>query len=185
METDRKTKADWTDAGLRALESQGHVALKAQPLAEILGVTRGSFYWHFKSLDDFHSAVLLHWRARKYEEIVESVSREGGERLRNLLDRALAEPSRLEVAVRSWALVNAEAARMVDEVDRRRTTFIADLLAEQGCPPTLRAGRAKFLNWAYLGFALGDRPISTEERELMVADMLAFAASSRAGQQAT
>jgi AcrR family transcriptional regulator len=47
METDRKSKVSWTDAGLRALEADGHNALKAQPLAQILGVTRGSFYWHF------------------------------------------------------------------------------------------------------------------------------------------
>jgi AcrR family transcriptional regulator len=177
MEIDRKTRADWTDAGLRALESEGHGALKAKPLAEALSVTRGSFYWHFKSLGDFHSAVLLRWRERKYEEIVADVSRQGGQRLHTLLNRALSEPSRLEVAVRSWALVYAEAARVVDEVDLQRTEFIAATLAEIGCPVALQPSRAKLLNWAYLGFALNDRPIDRAERKRMAEDVLAFAAS--------
>jgi AcrR family transcriptional regulator len=174
METDRKSKVSWTDAGLRALEADGHNALKAQPLAQILGVTRGSFYWHFADLDDFHSALLVRWRERMFEETVADVMRVEGDPLRSLLTRVLSEPSRLEIAVRSWALVNPKAAEMVDDVDARRVAFLEKLLQDIGCPTELAKLRAQLLNWAYLGFALSNRRLDRAARQNIVEDLLRF-----------
>jgi AcrR family transcriptional regulator len=174
MEHDRKSKTTWTDQGLRTLEAHGHNALKAQPLAKALGVSRGSFYWHFADIGDFHSALSLRWRERMFEQIVEDVTRAGHDPLRRLLERVLSEPSRLEIAVRSWALVNPQAASMVDDVDKRRVEFIKKLLCTMGCPPALALTRAQLFNWAYLGFALGNRSIDAAARRKIVDDMLNF-----------
>lgn len=175
MENDRKSKTSWTDAGLLALEADGHSALKAQPLAQMLAVSRGSFYWHFADLDDFHVAVLVRWRERMFEEIVADVTRSGRDPLRSLLTRVLSEPSRLEVAVRSWALVNPLAAEMVDDVDARRVAFLAKLLGDIGCPPELACLRAQLLNWTYLGFALSNRKLDRDARKKIVDDLMHFA----------
>lgn len=174
MEQDRKNRTVWTDQGLRTLESHGHVALKAQPLAKALNVSRGSFYWHFADIGDFHSALLLRWRERMFERIVEAVTRTGDDPLRRLLERVLSEPSRLEIAVRSWALVNPQAAIMVDDVDQRRVEFIKDLLCNMGCPPELARTRAQLFNWAYLGFALGNRGLDAIDRQNIIDDLLNF-----------
>lgn len=178
METDRKSKVSWTDAGLHALEAEGHSALKAQPLAKILGVTRGSFYWHFADLGDFHSALLARWRERMFEEIVADVMRVGSDPLRTLLTRILSGPSRLEIAVRSWALVNPQAATMVDDVDSRRVAFLEKLLHDIGCPSELAKLRAQLLNWAYLGFALSNRRLDRAARQGIVDDLLRFSKMS-------
>lgn len=174
MEIDRKNRTVWTDEGLRALEAQGHSALKAQPLAQRLGVSRGSFYWHFKDLSDFHSALLLRWRERMFDQIVQDVTRPGHNPLRRLLERVLSEPSRLEIAVRSWALVNPQAAKMVEDVDKRRVDFIVDLLCKAGCPPELATIRAQLFNWAYLGFALSDRKLDLDVRQSIIEDLLQY-----------
>lgn len=174
MEADRKNRTVWTDEGLRALEAQGHNALKAQPLAQALGVTRGSFYWHFEDLGDFHSALLLRWRERMFDQIVQDVTRSGKNPLRSLVERVLSEPSRLEIAVRSWAMVNPQAAQMVEDVDKRRVDFIVDLLCKGGCPPEIAKTRALLFNWAYLGFALSNRGLDLNVRENIVEDLLQY-----------
>jgi AcrR family transcriptional regulator len=174
METDRKNRTVWTDQGLRALEAHGHNALKAQPLAHALGVSRGSFYWHFEDLSDFHSALLVRWRERMFDQIVQDVTRPGHNPIRRLLERVLSEPSRLEIAVRSWALVNSQAAQMVEDVDKRRVDFIKDLLCKAGCPPELAVTRAQLFNWAYLGFALSNRRLDPETRNNIVEDLMRF-----------
>ena len=52
---------DWIDAGLKALARNGHTALKADPLAKSLGVSRGSFYWHFADIGAYHAQMPRLW----------------------------------------------------------------------------------------------------------------------------
>ena len=165
----------WIDAGLSALVEQGHEALKAKPLADVLGVSRGSFYWHFSNLAAFHRAILERWRALMLEQIIARVERSQEARLEHLLKRALSEPSRLEVSVRAWALVHDGAAAMVAEVDKRRIAYLTALIEEAGAPPHLSAARAQILNWVFLGYALSGDKVSAQTRALLVAELLGFA----------
>src|SRR5213083_2769643 len=58
------TRADWLDAGLDVLASEGPQALVAERLAQRLGVTRGSFYHHFRSRESFLTGLLERWSQR-------------------------------------------------------------------------------------------------------------------------
>ena len=53
--SDQLSAKDWVDQGLKALASSGFTALKAEPLAKALRVSRGSFYWHFADIAAFHA----------------------------------------------------------------------------------------------------------------------------------
>src|SRR6266851_8625394 len=64
---------DWLDQGLKTLAERGFTALKAEPLAKALGVSRGSFYWHFADIGAFHAAILTHWREVAAEQIIANV----------------------------------------------------------------------------------------------------------------
>ena len=57
----RLTRPDWLLAGFQALAEAGPVALKAEPMARRLGTTKGSFYWHFADVPDFHRQMLSLW----------------------------------------------------------------------------------------------------------------------------
>lgn len=57
----RLSRQDWIEAGLEAVGEAGLAALAVEPLAERLGITKGSFYWHFQDLPTFVEAVLQHW----------------------------------------------------------------------------------------------------------------------------
>lgn len=149
---ERRTKTDWIRHGLRTLAQKGHGALKVGPMAEALDVSRGSFYWHFRDIEDFLAEVRAAWRDRMTEQIIRDLDEKPGpERLRHLMQRGFVGQRRLDRAIRSWAAEDAAVAALVAEVDTRRVTHIAELLSAAGVPVARAQTRATFLYWAYLG----------------------------------
>ena len=57
----RLSREDWLEESLRILAQEGDRPITVEVLCERLGVSRGSFYWHFKDTEDFHVAVIEHW----------------------------------------------------------------------------------------------------------------------------
>src|SRR5215218_11138890 len=86
--TEQLSADDWIKQGLKALARDGFTALKADPLAKAMGVSRGSFYWHFADLGAFHAAVLKRWREIAAEQIIADVEADGAEPLMALLRRS-------------------------------------------------------------------------------------------------
>ena len=121
----RLTRDRWIEAGFKALAERGPEALKAEPLARDLGTTKGSFYWHFKDVPEFHAALMEAWEARA----LPSEDEDGlpVPRLRRLA-AWLGEPDAQDVALRAWARADDTVAR----VDGARMDLIAELLTEIG-----------------------------------------------------
>ncbi len=168
----------WADAGLKSLAADGFAALKADRLAKALGVSRGSFYWHFRDVSAFHRAVLARWRETASENVIEGLERhaDAGEALADLLRRAFREPPKLEAAIRAWASHVAAVRVAFAVVDRRRTAYIRDLLIRAGAAPDLAEARARLLYWAYVGFATSLDPPPREARERFGAELARLAA---------
>src|SRR5438128_3546763 len=70
---DQLSAQDWVDLGLKTLARSGFTALKAEPLAKAMGVSRGSFYWHFADIGAYHAAILERWREVATEQIIAGV----------------------------------------------------------------------------------------------------------------
>lgn len=174
---DQLSAKDWLDQGLKALAEHGYTALKAEPLAKALGVSRGSFYWHFADVEAFHAAILKHWREVAAERIIAEVEASaGGENpLQLLLRRVFGERLALERAVRSWATVNPAARAAVQAIDRRRVRYVQGLLGSSGLSPDVAGARAQILYWAFLGFALTDSLLPRRQRLALLEEMLRMA----------
>lgn len=172
---DQLSAADWLDLGLKVLATKGFTALKAEPLAKAMGVSRGSFYWHFADIGAFHVAVLNHWREIAAEQVISGVEAAAGEPLAVLLRRTFGARLALERAVRSWATSNAAARQAVLAIDKRRLDYVASLLAAAGLDPAIAQARAQILYWAFLGFALSDRPLPKPQHDLAVDELIRMA----------
>lgn len=125
----------WIEAGLALLAEGGVAAVGVEPLATRLGVTKGSFYWHFQNRAALLAALCGEWVDRSTETFIARVEQLGGtpsERLRNLLLVTADAPKPLERAVRAWAATDADVAARVAAVDARRTAFVTGLLAAIG-----------------------------------------------------
>lgn len=127
-ESKQLSRDDWLNAASAEVASGGFGQLRILTLAKKLGVSRGSFYWHFRDHDDLVVSFLERWRDRRIE-LVAHWNPEGGDvetELRGILDLLLADASRnirrlqVELAVRDYARRNDYAARLVHEVDDAR-----------------------------------------------------------------
>src|SRR5690606_11140066 len=88
----RLTRRDWSAGAIRKLAQDSVAALRIDELADELGVTKGSFYWHFRSREDLLEAVLESSRSlmvTRVKELIGPASTAPVERLRNLLRIAL------------------------------------------------------------------------------------------------
>ena len=176
---DQLSAQDWLDQGLRTLARDGFTALKAEPLAKAMGVSRGSFYWHFADVGAFRAAILDHWRDIAVEQIItdlEALSPDPTARPALLLRRVFGDkPPVLENAMRSWAAHDAAARATVQAVDQRRLSYVENMLRAAGLPADIARARAQILYWAFLGFALSDKPLSRIRRQVLLDELLRIA----------
>ena len=176
--SDQLSARDWLDQGLKTLAGSGFTALKAEPLAKAMGVSRGSFYWHFADIGAFHAAILTHWRDIAAEQIIANV--EAASRHDNplplLLRRVFGERLTLEKAVRTWGNVDPTARAAVQAIDRRRLNYVESLFRANGHSPGVAHARAQILYWAFLGFALSDRPLPRARQAAVLDELLRMAA---------
>jgi AcrR family transcriptional regulator len=173
----RLTAQAWIDFALVTLAREGFETLKADVLARKLGVSRGSFYWHFEDIEAFHARVIQQWRQVATEAIIADVElREGPDhRLDVLLRHAFGDGAALEVGMRAWAGNNPTAAQALRQVDRQRRTYIEKLLRELGMPARLATVRTTVLYWAYLGAAVSHYRLSGRNLDRIVAQLMCFA----------
>jgi AcrR family transcriptional regulator len=159
---DRLAKSDWIDEGLRTLAAEGANAIKVGRMAERLGVSRGSFYWHFRDIADLREQMLASWRERATEQVIDQLEAAKGapDRLRNLMRRAFVGKRRLDRAVRAWGAEDPAVAKAVAAVDARRIAYIAKMLTAAGVGNRRASSRAAFMYWAYLGQAVAMDPRS-------------------------
>jgi len=174
---DQLSAKDWLDQGLRALARSGFTALKAEPLAKAMGVSRGSFYWHFTDIGAYHAAILKHWREVAAEQIIAGLeaASDDDNPLQLLLRRAFGTKPALENAFRTWATVDTAARSAVQAIDRRRLGYVEKLLSASGLPADVARARAQILYWAFLGFALSDRPLPQARQAKVIDELLRMA----------
>lgn len=135
-EETRLSRKSWLDHALQILQDEGIQGVRIDRMARDLGVTKGSFYWHFKDLDDLRRSILEHW-AEQYSDVV-SENREYLEvdpvvglfaAMARVREDGL---DAFEVAMRSWADHDPVANEAVRAVYERRTTFVRGFFRRLG-----------------------------------------------------
>ncbi|MGE0736918.1 MAG: TetR/AcrR family transcriptional regulator [Alphaproteobacteria bacterium] len=166
----RLSRKDWLAAAFRLLGEGGVEAVAVEPLARALGVTKGSFYWHFKDRPALLRSLLGYWAERETQAIIRRVERPGGsarERLRRLLAEAIGDTAARgpELAVREWARRDAVVRRAVRRVDAKRLRYVRDLFEEAGRgEPAVRADLLYSLLFGEVLFVRKEKPAERAER---------------------
>jgi AcrR family transcriptional regulator len=127
---------DWTHAALTILARNGIESVRVERLAKMLGVTKGSFYWHFKDRPALLDEMLRSWRQRATLSIIDRLERSDvppAERLRELLKLMRHTPraargADIEAAIRLWGHSDPRVASVVREIDRLRLGHIKSLV---------------------------------------------------------
>jgi AcrR family transcriptional regulator len=128
-------RQDWLNIGIQTLIEKGIEAVRVEPLAKLLNVTRGSFYWHFKNRDDLLEEILREWEARNTKSIIEQIEGLNSSptaKLLSLLEIAAEDDNLLEKAVRVWSVNDARAAVAIARVDEQRLDYLQNLFLQLG-----------------------------------------------------
>ena len=145
----------WIAGALEALATSGIDAVRVEPLAKTLAVTKGSFYWHFADRRALIDAMLSQWSAGRIVAIHEQTAQttDPALALRKLIDlytrRSNAHGLSIELAIRALARNDAGAASAVQAVDAERLRHVASLFARLGYGPREAEARAVMV-YAYL-----------------------------------
>ena len=128
----RTPRTSWIEEGLRALAAGGPDAVRIEPLAQALGVTRGGFYWQFDDRGALLEEILDTWERVGVDEVIERVETEGGDaraKLRRLsaIAASSSEPLSIDLAVRDWARREQTVADRLRRVDNRRMDYLRSL----------------------------------------------------------
>ena len=136
----RTPRSSWTDEGLRALAAGGPDAVRIEPLARALGVTKGGFYWHFEDRRGLLDEMLESWERTGVDEVIDRVEAGGGDaraKLRRLFELGVSSSSRflleIDLAVRDWARRDRAVAKRLRRVDNRRMEYMRSQFGEF-CP---------------------------------------------------
>ncbi len=151
---------DWIKSAFQALGSGGVQAIRAERLARTLGVSKGSFYWHFADVPALHTAMLTHWEALATEQIIADTDAIGGNgatrlaRLVEIVTSDLSDPYgglATEAALRDWARHDPAVAASLARVDARRLAYVAGLFDAAGLDPAASARAARLYYTALIG----------------------------------
>ncbi len=172
MTDSKMNRESWFDAGFKRLAAHGPQGLRIMAIAEQMGVTKGSFYWHFKDLREYRAALLAEWEQRFTREIILQVEQTGGDvtaKLRTLLSAVEATFNRrLILALRSWAISDPLVSKAMARVDELRVAYLAGLLHELGWRKKDAATLARFAYEALLGrLILPYLPLTAAQRDLI------------------
>jgi AcrR family transcriptional regulator len=132
----RLCREDWFSGVLENIARTGHLEIRIYRLARCLGVTEGSFYWHFKNRDDFLSGLVNYWAQNYTEVVVEAVNRVHGDattRLLALVNEVIGKNrTKYDFIVQALAIQEPVVARTIRKVYRRRIEYVSSLFAEMG-----------------------------------------------------
>ncbi|MBJ7311451.1 TetR/AcrR family transcriptional regulator [Rugamonas sp. CCM 8940] len=172
----RLNRQAWLDAGLATLGAQGQEGLTIMGIARQLGVTKGSFYWHFADMPSFKAALLEEWERCDTDGLIDFAGwREvdAHERLRELLSATVAGKSPLGRAIRSWSQHDVMAREVQQRVDQKRLAYVGGLLQQLGWGADDAAALARWVYYAVIGyFNMDGPPIDDREMALYLGTLI-------------
>jgi AcrR family transcriptional regulator len=154
----RGTPDLWLDAAYEMLVEAGVEAVKVMPLAERLGLSRTSFYWHFADREALLAGLVDRWRQKNTGNLVARCDAPAAtitDAMLNLID-CWVDPgmfdSRLEFAIRTWSLNDPGVEAAMADADAVRVTAITDLFRRFGYGATEADTRARTLYLTQVGY---------------------------------
>jgi AcrR family transcriptional regulator len=150
-QTRRLSRQDWIDAAFEALETGGVPAVSVEPIAARLGVTKGSFYWHFKDRRELLAAALKQWESSTPALIEQLDAIEDPRRRLATWGRRVLGGDKALITALHDASDDPVVAPVVRRVTDRRIKYLAGILRDAGIPPALARRRARLLYASDLG----------------------------------
>lgn len=146
---------DWERAALELIAEQGVPALAVEPLARRMGVTKGSFYWHFAGRESLLEKSLRRWEEHDSRNLAASLGEidHPRDRLVSFFRRVGREKLTHEVySALCAAAGHPQVEPVLERVADRRMGHLATAFEELGMESGAARHRARLAYSAYVGF---------------------------------
>ena len=171
----RLSRKDWVEAAWKVFREGGPGEVSITEIASRLGLTKGSFYWHFEDRDDFRRAMLEHYQETQTDLVIRALRDVSGDpkQLIRALVLFLAKECDLdhEQTVHDWAQQDPEVAEAVAEEQKRRIAFVAGQFRKSGMPARKARFRAEAMVLMLMGLHLTHPGAQSEYLERHVSDI--------------
>lgn len=147
--------ADWERAALELIAEKGVQALAVEPLARRMGITKGSFYWHFSGRESLLEQALQRWEEHDSRNLAKSLGEISNprDRLISFFRRVGKEKLTHEVYSELCAAAgHAQVEPVLERVANRRMEHLSAAFEEMGMPTTQARNQARLIYSVYLGF---------------------------------
>ena len=162
-------REDWLQAALELCE-EGIDEIKITPLATRLGVTSGSFYWHFKNRRELLDALFVFWEQESTDGLrcaTEAFEGAPLERIRFFIDDIMKHRlARYDYAIWHWAQSRADTKELFQRVLHKRTALASSLFLEAGFPKEQAETRGRMLVLCIMGELALNPDAETRHRDL-------------------
>ena len=128
----RLSKRDWLERGLHMLGEVGANSLTIDLLTTELGVTKGSFYHHFKNMEAFKLAMLEFYESEGTVAVIDYVEAapDARQKLYRLLGAMVPLHPNTEPMLRAWAMQDDDVREFQGRVDQQRLDYVRGLVGE-------------------------------------------------------
>jgi len=153
MKTKNNSRQQWLEFALQQLVEHGPQQLTIAKLCAVKGVTKGSFYHHFKNRQLFIKALMEHWYQEKTLNFIEQANMEEGplQRLEKL-DKVIANHDlEAEMHIRAWALQEPMIVGHLEKIDSQRQSYLQQCYVEMLVPAELAQDIAMIAYAQFLG----------------------------------
>jgi AcrR family transcriptional regulator len=162
--------SDWIGAAFSRFADEGIESVRVEVLARDLGVSKGSFYWHFRDRGELLDRMLARWERDELDWIDADDNAAPAARWARIMAKA-ADPERIrsEVALRDWARRDSRVASRVATIERKKAALIAQVLRDVGFTPSAADAWAEIVLMVCLGWldrATRDRVFHAASRSL-------------------
>jgi AcrR family transcriptional regulator len=164
----------WLDTARQALIDEGTAGIEINKLAKRLNVSRGGFYWFFKSRAQLLEELLAYWAQTStalFERVLQAKERNGLRELQALIrlwiDESEYDP-KWDGAVRDWARTSRAVLKAVESVDQKRIAILERIFSDLGFRGMDAHIRARVTYYHQVGYyALGIRESRKRRLDLM------------------
>lgn len=151
----RLSSEDWERAAIDVIAEQGVGGVAVEPLARRLGVTKGSFYWHFPSREALLEAALKRWELADTDSMQRQIDRVGDprERLVELFRRTSGElKTHVIYAALLKSLDHPVVQPVMQRLSQRRIAYLAAAFRALGLTRADAQNRARLAYASYVGY---------------------------------
>ena len=165
VQRDDLTPEDWTDAGLRTLAEIGVSGVKIDRLAKSMNISRGSFYWHFKDLDQLMQSMVKTWLFRQRGNLKRMQGAPLDTRIEQILRHIRNKDAAADIAMRVWAFEDRRAAKAVQIIDEERHNLVMQSFKAMGFTDSEATYRATALYYFQIGDQMARKKLPRQTRK--------------------